>query len=202
MTNRSKFRDRIFTVLFMFIITLITVSSVSALHLATRSIVKRNEAMFLRAAILSSAGIQLPDSSSGISELFDRTVTMVPGSKDTYAINTGEQLTAFVRKGPGLWGDITAVVCVNPGSSELVGVTFTEQNETPGLGARIKEEWYQKQFRGRKGTLKLRPEGTRSAKTDEIDAITGATVTSKAVCDIVNRALEEARGKTSEERQE
>ncbi len=36
------------------------------------------------------------------------------------------------------------------------------------------------------------PEGTGSSRPDEIDAITGATVTSKAVRDIVNRASTEA----------
>jgi Na+-transporting NADH:ubiquinone oxidoreductase subunit C len=104
---------------------------------------------------------------------------------------------AFVRSGPGLWGEIEAVVCFDTQTDSLVGVTFTKQNETPGLGGRIEENWFQQQFFGKKGNLALRPEGTRSASPEEIDAITGATITSKAVRDIVNASSKEAAAMTA-----
>ena len=190
--KKSKTKDRLYTVMFMLIATLITVSAVSALHIATGDLVKRNQDLFIRKAILSSARVELPDGPADISALYDELVKPLEGVKDCFMIGSDTGKCAFVRSGPGLWGEITAVVCFDTASESLVGVTFTKQNETPGLGARISETWFQEQFLGKKGHLKLMPEGTGSSELGEIDAITGATITSKAVRDIVNSASKEA----------
>jgi Na+-translocating ferredoxin:NAD+ oxidoreductase RnfG subunit len=65
-------------------------------------------------------------------------------------------------------------------------------NETPGLGARIDEAWFLRQLAGRRPPLSLAPEGTRSPEPGRIDAITGATITSAAVRDILNRTAASA----------
>lgn len=198
--KKSKTKERLYTVAFMLASTLITVSAVSALHIATGDLVKRNQDLFIRKAILSSARIELPDNPADISALYDELVKPLEGVEDCFMIGADTGKTAFVRSGPGLWGEITAVVCFDTASESLVGVTFTEQNETPGLGARIGEAWFQAQFLGKKGELKLVPEGTGSSRPDEIDAITGATITSKAVRDIVNSASQEAADMAARQR--
>jgi Na+-transporting NADH:ubiquinone oxidoreductase subunit C len=95
----------------------------------------------------------------------------------------------FVQTGSGLWGSITAVVGLRGDLSGLTGLTFTDQNETPGLGARITEDWFKAQFRGRKGPFTIVPEGTKSASPQEFDGITGASITTRAVRDVVNRVV-------------
>ncbi len=190
--KKNKTQERVRTVLFMLAVTLVTVSAVSGLHIATDDIVRRNENLFLRTAVLRSAGLELPSTPAEISSKYDELVRAVPEVPDCYTVGAADEKCVFVRTGPGLWGDITAVVCFDTATDSIVGVTFTKQNETPGLGGRIDEEWFQTQFRGKQAPVELVPEGTASARPGEVDAITGATITSKAVRDIVNRASVEA----------
>ena len=71
------------------------------------------------------------------------------------------------------------------------------QEETPGLGDRITEPAFLDQFRAKifAPDLKLMPEGQSQAK-NEIDAITGATMSSVAFIDILNENYQLFRLKT------
>lgn len=190
--KKSKTKERAYTVAFMLAVTLVTVSAVSGLQIATRDIIERNKSLFLKKAILRSAAIELPDSAAEIANMYEKLVSPLPETRDAFALGEDGEKLVFIRSGPGLWGTITAVICYNKTDNTLVGVTFTKHNETPGLGGRIEEEWFQTQFKGRQAPLKLQPEGTESSDPQKIDAITGATITSKAVRDIVNRTYREA----------
>ena len=96
--------------------------------------------------------------------------------------------------GPGLWGQIEGVAGLNSDLDRLTGVDFTVQIETPGLGGRIVELWFREQFRGKTGPLSRVPERTEGEGANQFDAITGATITSTAVEDMLNRVFEEAPG--------
>ena len=90
----------------------------------------------------------------------------------------------------GLWGTIRGWLAVTPDLTEVQGLVFTEQNETPGLGGRITEQWFTDQFRG----LRLDTDTPLTYGTQgdlEIDAITGATSTSNAVLRILNDVRDE-----------
>ena len=79
---------------------------------------------------------------------------------------------------------------MNPELNELQGIVFTEQNETPGLGGRIMEDWFKEQFRG----LKLeagQAVAYGEAGSQKIDAISGATQTSNAIIRIINQVKNE-----------
>lgn len=98
---------------------------------------------------------------------------------------------AFPATGPGLWGTINAYVGITTDYSELLGLEFITQDETPGLGGRITEDWYKEQFRGINLTdtvdnsyVKYRP-----ASGGNVDAIAGATLTSQSVSNLVNKDL-------------
>ncbi len=68
----------------------------------------------------------------------------------------------------------------------ISGIDVLSHEETPGLGANAKEdESWKNQFKDKKGKLKV---SKNSPKADEIQAITGATITSNAVIDAVNKA--------------
>ncbi len=88
---------------------------------------------------------------------------------------------AFPFTGPALWGTISGYLAVTEDLSTMKGLTFTEQNETPGLGGRIDEAPFKEQFRG----VPL-PEGTISYGQEGLDAISGATQSSNAVIAVLN----------------
>ncbi|MFZ7112146.1 MAG: RnfABCDGE type electron transport complex subunit G [Desulfatiglandales bacterium] len=86
---------------------------------------------------------------------------------------------AFESFGKGFGGDIGVLVAVNIENDEIVGVGVTTHSETPGLGARIKtEEGFIAQFKG----LSIKEPFKVKADGGQMDAISGATVSSRGVC--------------------
>lgn len=86
----------------------------------------------------------------------------------------------------GYGGDIRVMVGVNT-NRQVQGIKILRQKETPGLGARIEERAFRDRFAGR------HVHGTRWAVTrdgGDIDAITAATISSRAVVDAVREGLE------------
>ena len=73
----------------------------------------------------------------------------------------------------------------------MTGIAFTSHNETPGLGARIEEASFRLQFAAKTGPFTVRRKGEAHAK-NKFDGITGATITTAAVCDLINATIEEA----------
>jgi Na+-transporting NADH:ubiquinone oxidoreductase subunit C len=197
MTAPGKTRERVWTVTFMFLVTLFSMSIVSALSLVTRERVERNASLFLCRAVLEAAGMEAPDNPADVLSRYSAAVTAVtngPGPAYFRVADPGDRAPrsyVFVQTGSGLWGSITAVVGLRGDFSGLTGLTFTDQNETPGLGARITEDGFKAQFRGKKGPFRIVPEGAKSASPQEFDGITGASITTRAVQDIVNRVLAE-----------
>lgn len=81
------------------------------------------------------------------------------------------------KKGYG--GEIRLMVGLTP-DRKVVTYRPLAANETPGLGAKLGDQEFSKQFSDKNGTsLKVKKDG------GEIDAITGATITSRAVCEAI-----------------
>ncbi len=203
MSKPSKTRERLFTVGFMFAITFIFISAVSLLYLSTQELVRGNESLYLRRAVMDAAGADgaFSRSSDDVTRWYDQHVTdqtvRLPagGTMHVYVIvdpATGAPVGYAVRRiGNGLWGKIEAMVGLNGTLEALIGFSVIAQNETPGLGARITEDWFRQQFKGKTGPFTLVPENTRSSSPHEMDAITGASVTSAGVRDMLNRTVHE-----------
>ena len=197
MSDSVIFKERIFPVIFMLILTVVFIGVVSAIYLSTRDLVLLNESLFLKKALLYAADIPIPEGSAETEAVYEKNIREVTEDNGTplYYELTDEGGNiggyAIVAAGPGLWGEIQAVLAFEKDLETLKGLEFIKQNETPGLGARISEEWFKEQFRGKKGPFVMVPEGEASA-ANEIDAITGATRTSVAVRSILNNAAENA----------
>lgn len=109
----------------------------------------------------------------------------------------------FDLKGKGLWGTISAFAVVSADLERMIGIDFTEQVETPGLGARITESGFKYYFRnldlsgfhdvGRDGyavqMVGKKEKSNVEEATNTVQAITGATQTCNGVLDMVNTDL-------------
>ena len=98
---------------------------------------------------------------------------------------------AFPVQGNGYQGVIKIMVGLTPDLSSITGIKVLEQVETPGLGGRIGEESFQDQFKG----IKTEPaveyvKNQKPDKDNEIQAITGATISSRSVVKIINKNVE------------
>ena len=88
-------------------------------------------------------------------------------------------------KADGYSGAIKLIIGVDQGG-RVTGVKILSHSETPGLGAKIQELWFTRQFIGKtKAGLVLK----KDSSVGEIDAITGATISSRAVTDAVQKAV-------------
>ena len=96
--------------------------------------------------------------------------------------------------GQGYAGSIELLLGLNSAGDTISGLFILEQSETPGLGNKITYPEWLGQFTGR-GTIEpLAVERGGRTTPGKIDAITGATISSKAVVGIVNRAVKETKG--------
>ncbi len=191
------------SVVFMFIVTLVCTTIVTAVKIVNEDRIERNRKIKLQKTILTVLGIKsdylkTPDM---VSEVYKKRIRQEKtGDRTIYACydNNGETVTgyAFPVDGQGFWGPIYAMVAVNPDATKLLGVSFYRHSETPGLGGRISEAWFSGQFKGlslvltgnEKQYFYLVPEEDRKRKND-LDAITGASRTSDAVQAFLNREL-------------
>lgn len=100
--------------------------------------------------------------------------------------------------GMGLWGPISGYIALNDDKSTIYGAYFNHESETAGLGAEIKDnQKWQEQFQGKKlfkgadrnaiaiSVLKKRD----SNDPNSVDAVTGATLTSNGVTDMLHDCL-------------
>ncbi|MBP7638238.1 MAG: FMN-binding protein [Kiritimatiellae bacterium] len=178
------------TVGFMALLSVVLITCVAALSLATAERVERNANLFLQRAVMEIAGQTVPADPSAVAAWYAGAVTEEPAASGRFLVRDAPggavRTVVYRRQARGLWGLITAVVGVDPAAGTFRQLRILDQNETPGLGARITEPWYQAQTDGRRGPFRLVPEGTRSTQPDELDAITGATVTSAGIRDMLN----------------
>ena len=195
---KSQFwKERIYPVVFMVAVTAVFISVVSGIYLSTRDMVKLNESLFLKRAVLYVADITVPVKGAAVDKVYRSRVRERLDSEgliNHFEILEDNVISGYVvfAGGPGLWGEIEAVIGFTETRDKLTGVEFIKQNETPGLGARIAEEWFKEQFRGKMGPFVLVPESTAEGEK-ELDAITGATRTSNFVLEIINQSLEDIK---------
>lgn len=96
----------------------------------------------------------------------------------------------FNTAGPGFADKIELVLAVDKNFKKIAGFNVLSSNETPGFGDGIKQPYYRNQFAGAPaGRLDLEKTGDAKKIDSRIVAITGATISSEAVVDIVNNAL-------------
>lgn len=100
-------------------------------------------------------------------------------------------------RGKGLWGPIWGYIALEGDMNTVYGVSFGHKSETPGLGAEIETETFQKQFAGKKifdengqfVSVKAVKGGAAPENTHGVDAVSGATITSDGVTEMVKRTL-------------
>ena len=112
----------------------------------------------------------------------------------------GEEKLIVAVKGAGLWGPLWGWISINKDGETVYGTFFNHESETAGLGARIKEQWFQDGFKGKKiyqdGQVALgvykQGKAPATLSTDYyVDAVTGATLTSNGVNDMIQKCLTE-----------
>ena len=120
----------------------------------------------------------------------EQVVTKEINGKEFYVSETGD--TAFGFLGSGLWGPISGIMALEPDLKTIKGLTIVHQEETPGLGGRISEKEFLDRFKSKEVLPELLIVSPgKAGKSNEIDGITGATLTCKAFEVLLNNQTKE-----------
>ena len=108
----------------------------------------------------------------------------------------GETKYILPMNGAGLWGAIWGYMALNDDRNTVFGVFFNHAGETPGLGAEIVTEKFRKPFIGKEllkngkfASIAIEKAGTKVEGRDQVDAISGGTITSKGVEAMLSSSL-------------
>ena len=110
-------------------------------------------------------------------------------------LENGDVKYVLPLKGQGMWGGISCFLAIDSDKNTVYGAYFNHESETAGLGAEIKDnaDW-QAKFQGKKifsedGKVAIAVVKNVENKDSEVDCVTGATLTSNGVSDMLREGL-------------
>lgn len=180
----------LYTILFAFMVALLFSSVLGGMNAFYREKIDKNARISEKKAILDSLNIDYEDTVDSVEGVFENSVqsSKIRTDNPVYEmIGPNDSIEAYSVgfTGKGLWGTISGYIGVNFDLDKIIRLQFTEQNETPGLGGRITEDDFLNQFNDLKVDLSSSIE-----YGDDIQAITGATASSNAVLNIINKFIQ------------
>ncbi len=132
--------------------------------------------------------VELPDGAKEKAKIFE----VFSGAKERLG-------WSFNAHGTGFAGPIELVLTVDRDFQKIMGFDVLASSETPGFGDQIKSDYYRKQYAGAPAEqLTLAKSGDPTFVDAQIVAITGATVSSQAIIDIVNTFLTQIKSQMQE----
>ncbi len=111
--------------------------------------------------------------------------------KAVYAAYAGEELAGYVFSvaPKGFGGEIAVTVGVDS-ESIITGVSVGDNKETPGLGSKTADEKFREQYKGKDISKEIKIVKKPVSADDEIQAVSGATISTRAVTSGVQASAE------------
>lgn len=114
------------------------------------------------------------------------------------SVDNGDLKYIIPVSGAGLWGPVWGYIAVDANGSTIYGAYFSHQGETPGLGAEIEKPAFQQEFVGKQlikdsefNPIAVVKAGQKpNSNADYVDGISGGTITSKGVGDMLQNCLQ------------
>jgi len=178
-------KKQIKMIVFVIILGLATSSILTGMDYITADRIEKNDELKLMTTIVEAFELEYTD--SNIEEVFtDNLEAFEKDGVTFYRSSNGE--VGFEFDGSGLWGPIKGFITLNEDLETIKAIQIIEQEETPGLGGVVAEKQYLDNFKSKKMVPELlisKNDGQQNSD-NEVDAITGATLTSKAFEGILN----------------
>lgn len=129
-----------------------------------------------------------------------RDKTLSPQDKKYPVFNAKKDSFEYViipMVGSGLWGPIWGFVALENDYETIYGAVFDHEKETPGLGAEINTDFFEIPFKGKKiknqlgkfVSIIVKKGGAEKGNNHQVDGITGGTITSDGVTDMLFNTL-------------
>jgi Na+-transporting NADH:ubiquinone oxidoreductase subunit C len=182
-------RDSFRMVFFVVILGMLLSAVIFEVNYLTAPRIAKNEELTVKRSILEAHAISYQE--SDLETLFNQNINVVKKGKKTYYVLKNRDI-AFEFNGSGLWGPIRGVISLASDLQTIKKITIIHQEETAGLGGRLAERKYLSNFEGKKFMPTIEVVNRRRAEKDnEVDGITGATLTSKAFERLINAQVTE-----------
>jgi Na+-transporting NADH:ubiquinone oxidoreductase subunit C len=126
-------------------------------------------------------------------------ILRVPHLATVYTMMEGDEVKAIILpiSGKGLWSTLYGFLALEKDTNTIMGITFYEHGETPGLGGEVDNKRWKAKWNGKKAfadgdfstpkitVIKGIPLNTDEARAHHIDGLAGATITSRGVSYLV-----------------
>lgn len=190
-----KTNSNSYTIIYSIVIVVIVAFLLAFVSQALKEKQEANVALDQKKQILYSLNIRGLSDAEAEAKYKEVVVSEEPVGENlplyTCKIN-GQTKYVIPTKGMGLWGAIYGFISINDDKNTVYGVYFNHDSETAGLGAEIKDsQAWQEKFQGKK-LFKEGVDGIAlgvSRKVEdpqyEVDVVTGATLTSNGVRDML-----------------
>ena len=189
-----KTNSNSYTIIYSAVIVVVVAFLLAFVYQALKPMQTANEALAKKKQILYSLNIRDLDGNAAEAKYKEvvKEEKTVNGSEMFVCDIDGKAKYVFSMTGNGLWGGISGYVSVNDDKSTVYGAYFNHESETAGLGAEIKDnQKWQEKFQGKK----LFKDGNRNDialsvnkevkdPSTQVDAVTGATLTSNGVANL------------------
>lgn len=191
LNTKSVLMDTLKMLVFIILLGTFSATTLVSLENYTLNMVATNVGAGLQKGVLSALHLEYTDET--VEQVFNENITIESvGEITLYQVSNGNFATQF--NGEGLWGPISGVIALSSDLKTIEGLSILEQQETPGLGARIVEEEFLGQFKG----VEVDPQlivkkGEPAVNGNEVDGISGASMTSKAMENMLNEHITNLR---------
>lgn len=174
-----------YTIIFSIITTFIFVLLLSLANELSKEKIAFNAQLTEKTAFLNAVGFNNIEKSESV-KFFNNNFEEVYPNEIWKTKVKGQEIFVSKFSGSGLWGIINGVIAVNGSADRIIGFEVISHSETPGLGGRIEEEWFKKQFKNEKFTSDFAVNagdgsGEYNSENGTIDGIVGATRTSDSI---------------------
>ncbi len=197
-----KTNSNTYTIIYSSVMVIVVAFLLAFVYQALKPMQDANVALDLKKQILYSLNLRDLDNAQA-----ERTYNEVVKREEQVDGNTlyvcevdGKPKYVIPLKGMGLWGGISGFIAVNDDRQTVYGAYFNHESETAGLGAEIKDNRaWQEKFRGKhlfkKGSadVALAVKKKVDDPDTQVDAVTGATLTSNGVSDMLREGIEKYR---------
>lgn len=204
MSKKLNTNNNAYIIIYSIVLVVIVAFCLAFVYTALKDKQDANVALDVKKQVLASLDVREfaddADAEAKYAEIVQATDTVDAETKSiiyTCKLN-GEQKYILSVKGMGLWGPIWGYVALNADKETVFGAYFNHEGETAGLGGEIKDsKAWQDLFKGKKavvdGNIVLGVKKATDIKADEkdytVDAVTGATLTSNGVDEMLKQSL-------------
>jgi Na+-transporting NADH:ubiquinone oxidoreductase subunit C len=170
-----------------------------------RNIAIETKQMILKTVHLGGDADNVKDKATYIEQEYSKYITDSSITEDGKVLplyicklDSQEKFSIIPVKGTGLWGPIWGYIALKSDFNTIYGAIFNHKSETPGLGAEIATPNFSGQFsdkqifdEGNFVSILVMKGGAEKGNVHQVDAISGGTITSKAVEEMLKSSIGE-----------